>query len=82
MDLIKKMFDGLAAFPVATKIKYLHKQYQDNEKFVFILGECKYSLEKNGVNCMIKMNQQVQHISFDVYNQAIQIFQTNTSFES
>lgn len=77
MTLVKRMLEDLQKYPQGTQVKYLHNQFQDNERFVFILGEYKYTLEKVGPNCFIKINQNIQNISLDVYLEACQIFQTD-----
>lgn len=71
MDLIREMFKALELMPANTPVKFLHKTFEDNEKFVFILKDVRYALVKHDGNCYVKVNKTIQHISHDVFRETV-----------
>lgn len=77
MDLIREMFKSLQRMPANTPVKFLHKEFEGNEKFVFILGEYRYALVKHEGNCYVKVNKTIQHISHDVFRETVDSLLSN-----
>ncbi|MCK4108890.1 hypothetical protein [Acinetobacter radioresistens] len=78
MDLINQMFKDLEHYAKdQERVKYLHNKYQEDEKFVFLLGDTRYALEKRGTYCFVKINHNIQNISLDVFQQTIENFEAH-----
>jgi hypothetical protein len=77
MDLIREMLKVLDRLPANTPVKFLHKIFEENEKFVFILGDVRYALVKHDGNCYMKMNKTIQHISPGVFRETVDSLKSN-----
>lgn len=82
MDLIREMFKALERLPVNTPVKFLHKEFEGNEKFVFILGNVRYALVKHEGNCYMKVGKTIQHVSHGVFRETIDSLLSNRTLVS
>jgi len=77
MDLIREMFKVLERMPANAAVKFLHKAFENNEKFVFILGDVRYALVKHEGNCYMKVGKTIQHVSSGVFRETVDLLLSN-----